>query len=348
MLDLRKVEECQRSWRIQNTTIQNAGKPMNCTSESWYLIPCSFFSNGNTSLLFASDTLVITQAPFDYKVQSFTNLTGIWSFNASQELSSTFSVQASRLTAKLTKYGLFGFNDDNSNWLYNIDGASNTSTRVGFCLEDQEPYVSYRDVAGNTLWSPQNATRYTNGTPPLLYTSGPFIYTGYVSSAAPWVGVTFGILALMCIVIVVLSSRKKSVPSNAVHTSANSFAMNPRSLNRSGDQEGLPLYAEHETGSSVASLNSTVHTAFPQGASAAQDVAARRGMPGWTIDDVVAWVRLNVGNDSLEEVVRKEKIDGSVIETLDVDDILNAFTFASKAERESMRNAFMSLKSRNA
>ncbi|KAJ3406293.1 hypothetical protein HDU80_011558 [Chytriomyces hyalinus] len=347
MLDLTKVGLCQTYWLLQSTTTQSIGKQqLNCTSDSWELSSCYLFSSGHTSLLYAFDTLIITQSPFDPKSRSFTNLTSLWSFNASQELTSNFSTQPQGFTtAKLTKYGLFGFDVGNSAYLYNLDGVSTTSTRVGFCFEDQEPYVSYRDVAGNTFWSPQNATRYTYGPPPLLY--NPIIRSNSINiRPEAWVGISFGVLVLICIVIAVQSARKKSAASNAEHTTANSFDMNQPSLNRHGDQEGLPLYKAHETGSNVASLNSTVHAAFPQGTSAAQGVAARRGVPGWTVDDVVAWVRLNVGNDSFEEVVRKEKIDGSVIETLDVDDILNSFTFGTKAERESMRSALVSLKSR--
>ncbi|KAJ3227858.1 hypothetical protein HDU78_009907 [Chytriomyces hyalinus] len=349
MLDLTRVKVCQGVWLLQtNTTMQSIGKQqLTCTSDSWKLSTCYLFSSGHTSLLFAFDALIITQAPFDPKSRSFTNLTSLWSFNASQELTSNFSTRTHGfLNAKLTKYGLFGFEVGNSDYMYNLDGVSNTSTRVGFCFEDQQPYVSYRDVAGNTLWSPQNATRYTYGPPPLLYLNGPVTYSDNVSNDTPWVAGAFGVLVLLCVVIVVRSTRKKSAEANAEHTTANSYAMNLRSLNRSGDQEGLPLYEAHETGSSVASLNSTAHTALPQ--RAAQGVAARRGVSGWTIDDVVAWVRLNVGDDSLEEVVRKEKIDGSVIETLDVDDILNAFTFGTNTERVRMHNALTSLKSNGA
>ncbi|KAJ3229356.1 hypothetical protein HDU81_005418 [Chytriomyces hyalinus] len=330
MLDLRKLDECQRRWMMQNTTIQYAGKLMNCTKENWQMSHCSLFSNGNTSLLYAFDTLIITQSSFNRTDASFSNLTDIWSFNASQELSSKYSVRASGLTASLTKYGMF-------------DGGSSFSNLVGFCFEDQEPYVSYRDYVGDVLWLPQSTNRYLYGTPSSVYLSGPNTSTNLTNiSTATWVGISFGILALICLLIAVRSARKKSAFSNTQHTAGTTFAMNPRNLNHNDDQEGLPLYEEIETGSSATSLHSTAHSAFPR--ATVQGVAARRVVQGWTIDDVAAWVRLNGGDDSFEQVVRTEKIDGSVIETLDVEDILNAFTFSTNAAREVMCNALTSLK----
>ncbi|KAI8839548.1 hypothetical protein BJ741DRAFT_576451 [Chytriomyces cf. hyalinus JEL632] len=294
MLDLRKLEECQGRWSMLFTTPQYAGKMMNCSVDSWRMFQCSLFSNGNTSLLFASDTLVITQAPYDDPSRTFKNLTGIWSFNASPELSSTLSVQASSLTAWLTEYGLFGFSSGQSEWLYNIDGASNASTH-------QEPYITYRTVAGNTLWSPQNATRYTNGTPPSLYLSRPVTNSGNVSNAAPWVGVSFGTSALICIVI---SWR----PSGLAFTSSTKQGpMWQASTQLFMQQFLLPLLMV-----------------------------------------LLRAVLCNVGQSMMSPFVRKEQIDGSVIALMDVEDILDVFTFGTKAERESMRNALMLLKSQGA
>ncbi|KAI8824655.1 hypothetical protein BJ741DRAFT_654807 [Chytriomyces cf. hyalinus JEL632] len=342
MVDLRLLNQCR--WNVRQTTTTYAGKPMNCTSEEWTMLSCSAFSNGNTSLLYAHGALVITQAPFDQLSNSFSNLTTIWSFNASL----LSSLQAEGHFTSLTRYGLFGFRHSSSpKWLFDEGGASNKSARVGFCIEDQEPYVSYRDVQGNTLWRTNpNSTGFTYGVPSSMLLYGTPTASALSSSISPnvWIGVSFGVVALVCLVAAVTSARKKFALAPTVEQRA-SLAMIPRRVTLRDDQEALPLYQEPEAGFRAASLASNANGVNTP---AVQYVQSAPPLERWTIADVVAWVRRNGGDDSMVQVVQTERIDGIVIKTLDIEDIQNVFAFNSDAEREAMRNAFASLKSRDA
>ncbi|KAJ3229354.1 hypothetical protein HDU81_005416 [Chytriomyces hyalinus] len=166
MVDLLLLSNCR--WYMRETTSQHAGKTMNCTSEEWSMSNCHFFSNGNTSLLHAYGASATTQALFDPPTKSFRNLTAIWSFNASEAtLPDSSYLEAGGYNPIITRFGLFGFRHYNtSKWLLDDASAYNKSARVGFCIEDQEPYVSYKDIQGNTYWQPNlNATAFTYGIP---------------------------------------------------------------------------------------------------------------------------------------------------------------------------------------
>ncbi|KAI8839461.1 hypothetical protein BJ741DRAFT_706896 [Chytriomyces cf. hyalinus JEL632] len=111
---------------------------------------------------------------------------------------------------------------------------------------------------------------------------------------------------------------------------------------RRDDIEAIPRYQEHDMESSAVSLVSTAQSAFSPGEQAGQ---VRSGLDSWTTDDVVAWVRLNGGDESMEQVVRMEGMDGSMVRWLDADYLLSVFAFDTDAQRERMKNALVSLQS---
>ncbi|KAI8839460.1 hypothetical protein BJ741DRAFT_599397 [Chytriomyces cf. hyalinus JEL632] len=349
MLDLTKLEQCQGKWFALFTTPQYAGKMMNCTRDSWRMYECYLFSSGNTSLLFASDTLVITQAPYDDRSRTFSNLTGIWSSNASEDTAWN-SVYApptgivATFNPELTEYGLFGFDRSYSpEWLYNDSGANNRSARVGFCFEDEAPYVTYRDAAGTILWGPNNATKLMIGIPSSSLVNGPARSFGTTTSPNNSAGFAIGGIVVVCLLGAFYYSQKKPAAS----TSEDILLVDARNMNESrrNEIEALPAYQEHETESSAISLVSTAQSAFSPGEQAGQVSNARSGLDSWTTDDVVAWVRLNGGDESMEQVVRMEGMDGSVVRSLDADDLVSVFTFSTDAQRERMKNALLSLQS---
>ncbi|KAJ3229355.1 hypothetical protein HDU81_005417 [Chytriomyces hyalinus] len=351
MLDLRKLDECQRKWSLLRTTLQYAGKQMNCTADTWQMYQCTLFSNGVTSLLYAFDTFIITQTPFDKQSLTFNNLSGIWSYNVSEGAawnSTRTAPSGIRFDPRLTGYGLFGIEDYyGAYWLYNDNGVRNGSTRVGFCFEDEAPYVTYRDAGGNIFWSP-NATQFFKfGTPPSSLVIGPTVGTSVQSTGTTsWGGIAIGTVVLFCLIGAVIFSQRKPAASTS-EPGPDILLVPPRNMNdtRRDDIEALPLYQEHEAGSSAVSLNSSAQSALPAAEQAGQVPNVRNGLDSWTTDEVVAWVRLNGGDESMEQVVRMEGMDGSVIESLDVDDLLSVFAFETDAERERMKNALVSLKS---
>ncbi|KAJ3240247.1 hypothetical protein HDU78_002350 [Chytriomyces hyalinus] len=351
MLDLRKLEQCQGKWYALITTPQYAGKTMNCTADNWRMYDCGLFSSGNTSLLFASDTLAITQAPYDSWSQTFNNLTAIWSYNASEETAwNSFYAPPTPIVAAfnpaLTEYGLFGFDRTFSpEWLYSDNGVNNRSARVGFCFEDEAPYVTYRDAAGTILWSPYNATKLIVGIPSSRLVNGPLVVPPVRVQGPNWGAWATGAIVLFCLVGAYFYRAKKPAAS----TSEDILLVDARNLNESRreDMEALPLYQEHAMESSAVSLVSTAQSAFSPGEQAEQVSTVRSGLDSWTTDDVVAWVRLNGGDETMEQVVRMEGMDGSVVRSLDADDLLSVFAFDTEAQRDRMKNALVSLQTQD-